>query len=518
MTITADGEVSTASALLERDEARGRLSGAVSAARAGRGSLMVVVGRPGEGKSALLDEACAIGEQNGLRPLRGWGSSLERGFAFGGARQLLGSVAAELTSDERAAIFSGAARLAAGVLDLEDRARPLDPHAASNGLYWLLAALARRGPLLLALDDAHWSDEASLAWLAGCLRRLRSMPVLVVVATRPPSFNGSGDALATLVSTPDVPLLEVGPLSRGSIAALVERELGGGADGAFLAACETATAGNPLAITELLRDLRRQGTAPHGRSIESLGERAPDTIDRHVQGRLDLLGPAAIDLARALAVLGDRAERQHVASLAGLDPEAAARAIEDLALAGILARGDVLRFEHPLVHAAVRDAISAPRRALLHARAAAMLADIGADRESIATHLLSAEPAGDPAHVDALRAAASAALRRGSPDSALAYLERALSEPPAAELRGAVLGELGVAAWMALGSQALGRVEAARELAADVRERARLDLMLAQLYYFGGQRERLFTVLDRALAELGSAHPGVPAASHRRRV
>jgi predicted ATPase len=212
--------------LLERDESRERLSDAAAAAGAGHGSLVVVLGRPGEGKSALLDEACAIGERRGLRTLRAWGSSLERGFAFGVARQLFSPVLSELPSRERAEVLSGGARLAGGVLDLEDRPKPLEPSAARNGLFWLLLALARIGPLLLALDDAHWADEASLVWLAGCMRRLNTLPVLALVATRQPAFDGSGDALGAIVSAPEVPVLTVSPLTRPSIATLITRELG----------------------------------------------------------------------------------------------------------------------------------------------------------------------------------------------------------------------------------------------------------------------------------------------------
>ena len=147
---------------------------------------------------------------------------------------------------------------------------------------------------------------------------------------------------------------------------------------AFTEACHRATAGNPLAVIELLREMRREGGQPDAARAMRLGDRAPEAIERHVRGRLDRLGSEAVAVAQALAVLGDEAELQHVAELAGVELDHGAGLVEELIIAGIAARATELRFEHPLVHAAVRDSITEPRRGLLHARAAAVLADGGA--------------------------------------------------------------------------------------------------------------------------------------------
>ncbi len=118
-----------------------------------------------------------------------------------------------------------------------------------------------------------------------------------------------------------------------------------------------------------------------------------------------------------------------------------------------------------------------------------------------------ADPAADAPSVAGLRAAAGAALRRGSPRSALIYLQRALAEPPTPELRSAVLGELGRAVFAAFDTSALEHLQAARELALDPRERARLDLMLAEVCFYGGKRDRLFAVLETGLTDLGQEDP-----------
>ncbi|HTU84692.1 MAG TPA: AAA family ATPase [Solirubrobacteraceae bacterium] len=500
------------SRLLEREQPLNRLCELTAAALEGRGSVVAVVGGAGEGKTALLAEAGTLAEEMGAQVWRAYGSTLERPFAFGVVRQLLGPPAAELGPDQRDEVFTGAARLAASVLDIEDRSEPLDQFTARHGLYWLLVNLTRRSSAVLLVDDAHWADQPSLEWLGSLLRRLDGLPVLVVVASRPPAFDTAGDSLAAMLSDPSIPLLRVGPLSQVAAATLVRRELRTDVDEPFVDACHRATGGNPLALVELVRTLRRDVLSP-GLATDRLGDRAPETIERHVRGRLDELGPEAVELARALAVLGDRTLLRQVSSLAGVELERAMPLVDELTLAGIVARATELRFEHPLVHAAVRDGMSPRHRARLHARAAALLAEERGDPEAIAAHLLSAEPAGNPDSVGALREAGIAALRRGSPESARAYLERALIEPPPPELQSAVRGELGRALFAALDTAALEHLAVARTLTTDPRERAGLGLMLAEACFYAGQRDKLFAVLGDTLCDLGDADPGLAFAA-----
>ena len=85
------------------------------------------------------------------------------------------------------------------------------------------------------------------------------------------------------------------------------------------------------------------------------------------------------------------------------------------------------------------------QRAGLHAAAARRLANEGASAHRIAAHLLATDPAGDDGVAGSLLSAARAATANGAPDSAVAYLRRALAEPPSGRLRPDVLLELGFA-------------------------------------------------------------------------
>src|ERR1700689_1909583 len=102
--------------LLEREDLARELVGLMAAAREGRGTLAVVAGGPGDGKSALLGEATRLAGLAGLHACFARGSHLEQPFAFGVARQLLQPEVMKLEPAERAGIFVGAARLAMSVL------------------------------------------------------------------------------------------------------------------------------------------------------------------------------------------------------------------------------------------------------------------------------------------------------------------------------------------------------------------------------------------------------------------
>ena len=172
----------------------------------------------------------------------------------------------------------------------------------------------------------------------------------------------------------------------------------------------------------------------------------PRAVSKTVLLRLHRLPAPAADVARAVAMLGEQPGLPAIAELAGADEAAAAGTIAALVRAEILRADEPLGFVHPLVRDAVYFELPAARRGLAHARAARLLADLGAAPERIAAQLMLAPPRGDAWVVERLREAARIAVERGAPDAALSHLQRAQAEPPAPELRAALTLELGVAA------------------------------------------------------------------------
>ncbi len=502
--------------LLERDSQVAALEGLALAAAGGSGAVVAITGGPGEGKTALADAMCALGPRTGLDVLRARGRDLERGFAFGVVRQLLEPSLGRLAPAERTRLLRGAAGLGAGALGLLPGRAVNGTFAALHGLHWLLAGLAARHPLMLALDDAHWTDEASLEWLAYLPGRIDELPVLVMLATRAGDHDATGDALTTLLAEPSVEHVTVGPLSERSIARLIERTLGRPPHPAFTAACAEATAGNPLAARELLRELALREVVPSDAESAGLGDHAPEGLQRNLLGRLVPLGGDAVATARAVAVLGEQAELRELATVAGIGIGRTGAAIDLLIEAGILAgsrpppdesafRGAA--FAHPLLRASVYDALPARRRARMHGQAADLLRERYADPETIAVQLLLADPSGHPQRVESLRAAASGASRRGAPATAARYLRRALAEPPRASESARVLSELGRAEIVIRDRGAAEHLTAAIAATEDRVARAWLMTDLAQTVFWTGDWNEGMRLFRAAIDELGADHP-----------
>jgi hypothetical protein len=399
--------------LLEREGELAALAELVEAAPRG-GRLLAIEGAPGIGKSALIAEAKALGGVAGMRVLGGRGSELERSFSFGVVRQLFEPLLASAPGAERAELLDGAAALAAPLFDPAQLAEPAGDAslAALHGLYWLTAHLASREPLLVAIDDLHWGDLASLRWLAYVLPRMEALAVLVVVGLRPNEPSEDPGLLGQIVSDPLAAVIRPAPLDAAGAARLLRETFSPDADDAFCVACREETGGNPLLLRELGHEIAAEGLAPTVGNVPRLRELAARAGSRAVALRLSRLPPQAAALARAVAVLGDDADPRVAAALAGLDEKVASEA------AGALARADVLRpqpplaFVHPMIGAAVSDALAPLERSAGHARAARLLADAGADPDRVAAHLLRSPPAGDALVVAALRDAARRARPR----------------------------------------------------------------------------------------------------------
>ncbi len=131
------------------------------------------------------------------------------------------------------------------------------------------------------------------------------------------------------------------------------------------------------------------------------------------------------------------------ARAAGLELGEARRVADLLVRAEIFAPETHLGFAHPIVAAAIYEELLPGDRAARHLAAAQLLEESGAPVERVATHLLQSRPSGNARSVAILRTAASNAAERGAPAASVAYLRRALEEPPAAAERGPILCDLG---------------------------------------------------------------------------
>jgi DNA-binding CsgD family transcriptional regulator len=471
------------------------------------GRLLAIEGPPGIGKTALLAEAKGLGQEAGLQVLSARGSELERSFSYGVVRQLFEPLLVSLPPEERAELLTGAAALAAPLF--EPAGVAVDPGgdaslATLHGLYWLTANLATRRPLLLVLDDLHWSDLPSLRWLAYLLPRIDGLPVSVVGGLQSEEPGEDGTLLAQIVSDPMAVVIRPAPLSVEAATAFLRERLTANADETFCAACHAETAGNPLLLRELVRAIADEGLVPIEANVPRLHALAARAGSRAVSLRLSRLPAAATALARAVAVLGDDADPHQAAALADLDEPTAAEATDALARVDILRPQAPLGFVHPLIGTAVYETLTSIDRDAGHARAARLLSDAGAEPERVAAHLLRTPPAGDSQVVATLRDAARRAGSRGASESAVAYLRRALAEPPNPDERAELLLELGSAETEVDGDAAIEHLQEAHELSATPIERARVALLLGrQLFLLRG--DEADAVFIEALDELSGA-------------
>jgi DNA-binding CsgD family transcriptional regulator len=441
--------------ILDRDAELAVASATIAATAEGRGGMVLVEGPAGIGKTTLLSAVCTQAQARAIRVLTARGLALEQGFSYGIVRQLLEPLRAAVGDGEWDALLDGAARLArrvfdtagAGSADYGPADDDGDPHATVHGLYWLVASLAAREPLVVSIDDAHWADAPSLRWLSHLAARIDDLPITLVLGTR--SGPDQPEIIGELRRYPACVRIELPPLSGEATAALVGEWLGGRAvpelsrDVPELSrAAQAVTGGNPFLLDALFKAVDARGdAAPDEATILSLG---PQPVAEEVLRRIGQLGVGPA-LTRALAVLGRPAPLRSVAALADIELSRAAPFADTLRAAGVLAAGALLEFEHPIVRTAIYESLPPSERAMAHARAAVMLEDDGAAAELVALHLLRSEPAADPHTAAVLRAAAASASTRGAPDTAVGYLRRALAEPPPQTVRAAILLELGIA-------------------------------------------------------------------------
>jgi predicted ATPase len=511
MTVSIGQVLLEGHALLEREDELTALAGLLDASD-GDGRLGVIAGEPGIGKTALLAAARELASERGLQTLGARASELEQGLAFGLVRQLVEPVLIGCAAAEREELFAGAAALARPLFEPDTASTPgagPDPDfGVLHGLYWLVASLARRGRLLLALDDVQWSDAASLRFLHFLLRRVEGLPIAIVTALR----AGTSGAAAALLDEPGAVVIR----PRGLSTSAVERLLGehvGSADPELARACRRSTGGVPLYVLAALEELALAGgastgtvrapIAEHARAdVESLGA---EVVLRSVTRSLGALAPAAAKLAQALAILGDGVELELAARLAELDiddAQAAARGLRDSA---ILALGESPAFAHPVIRAAIYKQVPGDAR-VAHARAARLLIEAGAGVDDVALQLLRALPGAEPRACELLRAAADSALARGAPEAAVAFLTRLLAETLEPRERVDALLELGVAEARAGHAGAVEHLEQALTGASDAERRTVAALTLARVLFAAGRPRESVDLLHReALALRGDS-------------
>jgi DNA-binding NarL/FixJ family response regulator len=397
---------------------------------AGEARFLFVTGEPGIGKTRLLAELLARAGERGCLALHGSAAEFERELPFGlvvdAVDEYLESLdphvfqrlaAEDLT--ELAGVFPALRSLDPGSDQPSTAAERFRAHRAVCGL---LEHLAARQPVVLALDDLHWADAASLELTSHLLRRPPHAAVMVAATFR------RGQIDRPLMSTIERGLrdadrrIDLGPLPRAQAHALV-----GEAGAAEYKRFYEASGGNPLYLLELAR--MGSGGEPH-LSAGSVG--VPAAVAAATAEELDALSAPGRGLAEAAAVAGDPFELDLTAATADMAEPDALEALDELADHDLVRSTQVprrFRFRHPLVRRAVYESCSPGTRIAAHRRSAHALAARGAPAATRAHHVEHSAQHGDMAAVAVLREAGEAAAKR-APVSAARWFAVALGLLP----------------------------------------------------------------------------------------
>ncbi|WP_028063673.1 ATP-binding protein [Solirubrobacter soli] len=439
-----------------------------------RGGALLLRGEPGIGKSALLSAAAASAAARGLRVLRATGVQSEARLPFAGLHQLLFPVIDHLETlgpPQRHAVLA-----AFGMTDRE----PPDLFLIALATLNVLSEVATDAPVVIVAEDAHWLDRSSLEVLAFVARRLESEPILILGAIRD-GFDGGG-----------FPEVRIEGLDEAASAELLD-SVAPGLEPAMRARLLAEAAGNPLALVELplaSAQLRPGTLLPAWLPLTARLEHAfAAQVGELPEGTRRLLLVAALNDGASLseALTADKNV------LGALEPAIAAKLVS--------VEADELRFRHPLVRSAIRQAASVQER---HAAHAALAAVVDLDRR--VWHRAASVVGPDETTAAELEWTAAAAERRGSLSVAVSAFTRAaeLSDHPAR--RGArLLRAAELAFELGRSDVVVGLLRDAEPLELSPGERTRLawlrELFATQLWSGTARTAALIGIADRMRIE-----------------
>ena len=446
--------------LVGRREQLAALRGAWRRARAGAAGVVTLEGAAGSGKTRLLSELAEELHRDGATVLAG--RCREDGVvAFAPFTEALRPYVAAAHGALPDWVVGELARLLPE-LDPGAGAPAGPPQDVRHRLLEAVAAVighaARRGPVLLVVEDLHWADAATLQMLAHVVWTVGWAPLLVACSIREEDAGGVRalqDLLAELARARRIERVPVAGLAEAEVGRLAGAWLGTGAAAALASVVHGRTGGNPLFVEELVRHLVETHPGATGDALVAAASTdVPAGVRSVIDRRLARLPELAAQAVRMAAIAGEDFALADVASACETSEERLAEELDAVVGAGLVdetgAPGQY-RFAHALVRAAVLAGTGGTRRALLHRRMAAVLAELPAERRErrvpeLARHLLEARPLVDAAEAArwALRAAAQATRGLAYEDAA-AVLERAADGELGADdpLRAEVLLALG---------------------------------------------------------------------------
>ncbi|HEY0673724.1 MAG TPA: AAA family ATPase [Longimicrobiales bacterium] len=364
------------------------LSNLLTRARAGVGGAAVIGGDAGVGKSRLCRQVKSVAVAAQMRVIEGRCSPAEATIPFA---PFIDALRFRLARGEGAAAADVLQPILAHVAPLfQDLAQPdelagrsADPTATPfDRILGVLRRLTSLGPVLFTVEDLHWSDPTSRDLIHYVVRRIASLPMVLLLTYRTdevPAGHSLHRMATALARDPAVLRLHLEPLNEAEVAELLREHLHAVPAPDFAAAVAQRAEGNPLFIEELLGVLARAfpERAPHYTAADLAEVHPPVTITDMVQERLAPLSNDAHDALLVAAVIGRTFPFDLLTDVLEWPEERLLTAVEELVAHRFLTEigdpGEEFSFRHGLVQEAMYTSVIARRRRVWHRRVAAVL-------------------------------------------------------------------------------------------------------------------------------------------------
>jgi DNA-binding NarL/FixJ family response regulator len=367
---------------------------ALAGTAAGNGRVLLVAGDAGIGKTALLRSFVAHARSARAGVLVG--ECRESGAArpFGPFVEVLRSALGTFPADvvERS-LQSHARALVRFVPErtggrIELPAGATERFQSHESFAMFFADLARSKPLVLAIEDVHFADPATLELLPYLAQRLRGDPALIILTHRRDELDRLHPlrpVLAELERSSQTIVVRLGPLGAADTSKMLQATLGlsDPPTSEFRHALDEACEGNPFFIEEVLKTLAqrgdliyRDGAWQRDKDVPDIA--IPDSVYGAVEQRVQALPVDAQRALRVAAVIGRRFDFEilrHVSEFSErtlLDALAAARDAQLIVAAGD-PRGDQFAFRHALTRQAVLAGLLQREQRSLHGAVGAAL-------------------------------------------------------------------------------------------------------------------------------------------------
>jgi hypothetical protein len=385
-----------------REQELKQLQSAFDAAMSGQGGLVMVVGEPGIGKTAICQQLATYVSLRGGHTLVGHcyeeGSLSLPYLAFVEAMRTY--VLARDPDGLKSDLGSGAADVARIVSEVRDRVSVElrdagDPEDDRWRLLQSITTFLRNAasvqPLCIVLEDLHWADRGTLDLLQHVARNLQGSRLVIVGTYRDVEVDRShplSGAVAELRRSGTFLRVPLRGLTVDEVHRMYEQIRGQSVAWAQAEIVHRATEGNPLFVQEVLRYLVEEGIVQResGRYVaQAPGVGIPDGLRDVVGKRLSRLSERANQVLAIAAVIGRDFRLDVLQQVAGLGDEEVLAALEEAQERAIIEQRDVLgtvgfRFTHAFFRQTLYEEIFTPRRIRLHQQVGRALEDVYAKR------------------------------------------------------------------------------------------------------------------------------------------